>query len=77
MESTCDISFKVWLTDEEAQTYTGFSAKTLKKWRDEFQVTYRRLERKIIYKRIDIDKAMESGLQVFRAVDNARKDYRV
>ena len=68
METTCDISFKKWLTEDEAQTYTGFSRSILQKWRNDFLLTYRRLDRKIIYKQSDLDEAMER-LQVVKAVN--------
>jgi len=76
MTATCDISLKTWLTDKEAQVYTGFCDKTLRQWRDDCKVTFRRFGRKIVYKRTDLDKAMEK-LPTFKSIEEHKKDYRI
>lgn len=55
MESTCDISLKTWLSENEAIVYTSLSRPTLRKARQSGKLPYRIMMGKIIYDRIDID----------------------
>ena len=63
MESTCDISLKTWLTEEEACIYTGYGRDILREARDKTKLTFYKKKAKeratIRYKRLDLDKFME------------------
>ncbi|QZT38693.1 helix-turn-helix domain-containing protein [Halosquirtibacter xylanolyticus] len=57
----CDINTKKWLSLEEAITYLGFGSKDLfRRWRENGVLTYYKLGKRIVYKRADIDKYIES-----------------
>lgn len=51
----CDLSNKPWLNTEEACIYTTFGADTLREARDMRKLAYHIKERKIVYKRTDLD----------------------
>jgi len=55
-----DISNKRWLSETEALVYTTFCRNTLREARDLNKIPYRRLGKKIIYERKDLDAFMES-----------------
>lgn len=54
-----DISQKRWMSEEEACRYTTFCADTLRAARDLRQIPYRKMGRKVVYDRIDLDTYME------------------
>jgi hypothetical protein len=73
METNCDISLKVWLTGEEAETYTGYGRDILRKARDDGNLTYYRKKNaeraSIRYRREDLDKFMLREHEEYRAFD--------
>lgn len=68
MKPTCDISQKVWLDEQEAIAYTTLSRSDLFKARQEARLSYyrRKDNRKIIYKRTDLDKFIENEFILHR-----------
>jgi hypothetical protein len=73
MEAICDISFKVWLTGEEAELYTGYGRDILRKARDEGNLTfYQKKDTKrtsIRYRREDLDNFMLREHEPHKAYD--------
>ena len=74
MESICDISFKIWLTEEEACIYTGYCRNILREARDDAKLTFYKKKGKeratIRYKRTDLDKFMEHEHEECKAMAN-------
>lgn len=68
MKPTCDISQKIWLDEQEAIAYTTLSRSDLFNARQEARLSYyrRKGNRKIIYKRTDLDKFIESEFILHR-----------
>lgn len=68
MKPTCDISQKVWLDEQEAIAYTTLSRSDLFNARQEARLSYyrRKGNRKIIYKRTDLDKFIENEFILHR-----------
>jgi hypothetical protein len=54
------INKKIWLTEKEAEQYTGLSFKTLQNLRkdgtEKGLLPYSKIGRKLMYKRLEIDK---------------------
>jgi len=60
----CDLTSKRWLNMEEAIIYLGFGSKSLfQEWRETGRLVYYKPGKKILYKRTDLDKMMESHRQ--------------
>lgn len=68
MKPTCDISQKIWLDEQEAIAYTTLSRSDLFNARQEARLSYyrRKGNRKIIYKRTDLDKFIENEFILHR-----------
>jgi hypothetical protein len=62
MEAICDISLKVWLTNKEAELYTGYGKETLRLAREDGNLTFYRKKdahrTSIRYRREDLDRFM-------------------
>ncbi|MDH6354682.1 excisionase family DNA binding protein [Dysgonomonas sp. PH5-45] len=57
--SVCDISLKRWLSETEACLYTSFGVDTLRDARDMNKLPFRKMGKRIIYEKKDLDTFME------------------
>ncbi len=70
MTSTCDISLKTWLDENEACIYTTLCRQDLYDARMNGKIPFRRYgPRRIIYKRVDLDKLIEKHSEYMKSFD--------